>query len=82
MELNDSQLNVNKWRWKTKKWGVEMDNRGKVILLGRDPRQTLPIVKKGGRAHIFRACIQTLPLFPKMKEYRLEKNMRADKILT
>ena len=52
---------------------------GKVVILGGDPRQTPPIVKKGGRPQIVRACIQSSPLFSKMKQYKLSQNMRTDK---
>ena len=52
---------------------------GKVVILGGDPRQTPPIVKKGGRPQIVRACVQSSPLFSKMKQYKLSQNMRTDK---
>ena len=40
---------------------------GKVVCLAGDPRQTLPIVKRGGRAAIVNACIQMSPIFPQFK---------------
>ena len=43
-----------------------------------DPRQTLPIVKRGNRAAIVNACIQFSPLYPKMKKCILTENMRTD----
>ena len=51
---------------------------GKVICFGGDPRQTLPVVRRGGRAQIVRACIQMSPLYSLMKEHKLAQNMRTD----
>ena len=51
---------------------------GKVICFGGDPRQTLPVVRRGGRAQIVRACIQMSPLYSSMKEHKLTQNMRTD----
>ena len=50
-----------------------------MICFGGDPRQTLPIVKRAGRPQIVRACIQSSPLYSRMKQYRLNQNMRTDK---
>ena len=50
---------------------------GKVVLLGGDPRQTPPVVKKAGRSKIARACIQFSPLYQDMIKHRLTINMRA-----
>ena len=52
---------------------------GKVICLAGDPRQTLPVVKRGGRAAIVNSCIQTSKIFPQLKQCFLTENMRADK---
>ena len=51
---------------------------GIVVCLAGDPRQTLPIVKRGNRAAIVNACIQMSPLFPHMKKCFLTENMRTD----
>ena len=51
---------------------------GKVICFSGDPRQTLPVVRRGGRAQIVRACIQMSPLYSMMKEHKLTQNMRTD----
>ena len=51
---------------------------GKVICFGGDPRQTLPVVRRGGRAQIVRSCIQMSPLYSSMKEHKLTQNMRTD----
>ena len=52
---------------------------GKVICLAGDPRQTLPVVKRGGRAAIVNACLQMSPIFSQLKQCFLTENMRADK---
>ena len=52
---------------------------GKVVCLAGDTRQTLPIVKRGGRAAIVNACIQMSPIFPKLKKCNLTETMRTDK---
>ena len=49
-----------------------------MVSLAGDPRQTLPIVKRGTRASIVNACIQMSPLFPNMKKCSLTENMRTD----
>ena len=50
----------------------------KVFCFGGDPRQTLPVIRRGGRAQIARACIQMSPLYCLMEEHRLSQNMRTD----
>ena len=50
----------------------------KVFCFGGDPRQTLPVIRRGGRAQIVRACIQMSPLYALMQEHRLSQNMRTD----
>ena len=52
---------------------------GKVVCLAGDPRQTLPVVKRAGRAGIVNACIQMSPIFPQLKQCFLTENMRSDK---
>ena len=51
---------------------------GKTVLLGGDPRQTLPVIKRASRAQIVTACIQMSPLYPLMKHHKLNINMRTD----
>ncbi|XP_064637083.1 uncharacterized protein LOC135493587 [Lineus longissimus] len=51
---------------------------GIVVLLGGDPRQTPPVVKKAGRPQIVRACIQFSPLYHIMTKHKLTVNMRTD----
>ena len=52
---------------------------GKVVCLAGDPRQTLPVVKRGGRAAIVMSCIQMSQIFPQLKMCYLTENMRADR---
>ena len=51
---------------------------GTVVCLAGDPRQTLPIVKRGGRASIVNSCIQMSPIYPYFKQLYLTENMRTD----
>ena len=50
---------------------------GKVVLLGGDFRQTLPVVPRGSRAQIVGACIRRSPLWRHFVMLRLHENMRA-----
>ncbi|KAJ8940615.1 hypothetical protein NQ318_004539 [Aromia moschata] len=50
---------------------------GKVVVLGGDFRQTLPVVPTGGRNEIIGASLKTSYLWPTMNTYALRKNMRA-----
>jgi ATP-dependent DNA helicase PIF1 len=56
----------------------EDDFGGKIVCLSGDPRQTLPVVKKAGRAKTVKACFQMSPLYQKMKMIHLTENMRTD----
>ncbi|XP_063215752.1 uncharacterized protein LOC134527212 isoform X2 [Bacillus rossius redtenbacheri] len=51
---------------------------GKVLLLGGDFRQVLPVVQHGGRADQVNACIKNSPLWPSFRQFSLRVNMRAD----
>ncbi len=50
---------------------------GKVMLLGGDFRQCLPVVKHGGRVKIVEDTIKMCPTWPGFKQLRLTRNMRA-----
>jgi len=50
---------------------------GKVLLIGGDFRQTLPVVKRGNRTTIAEACIKNSPLWSLFEVLRLTENMRA-----
>ena len=54
------------------------DFGGKVVCVSGDPRQTLPVVKKAGRAKTVKACFQMSPLYHKMRLIHLTENMRTD----
>ncbi|GKC84108.1 ATP-dependent DNA helicase RRM3-like protein [Tanacetum coccineum] len=50
---------------------------GKVVVLGGDFRQTLPVVRKGTKLETLDACITNSPIWPSLQKLRLEENMRA-----
>ncbi|XP_027177834.1 uncharacterized protein LOC113776981 [Coffea eugenioides] len=50
---------------------------GKVVVLGGDFRQTLPVVRKGTKAEMINACLITSPLWHKLEKLQLTQNMRA-----
>ncbi|GKC73401.1 ATP-dependent DNA helicase PIF1-like protein, partial [Tanacetum coccineum] len=50
---------------------------GKVVVLGGDFRQTLPVVRKGTKSETLDACITNSPIWPSLQKLRLEENMRA-----
>ncbi|RCN49553.1 hypothetical protein ANCCAN_04325 [Ancylostoma caninum] len=49
----------------------------KIMLLGGDFRQVLPVVRKGGRAEMVAACIKNSPLWCHFTQYLLKTNMRV-----
>ncbi|KAJ8886977.1 hypothetical protein PR048_013191 [Dryococelus australis] len=51
---------------------------GKVLLLGGDFRQVLPVVSHRGRADQVNACLKNSPLWPSFKQLCLRTNMRVD----
>ena len=50
---------------------------GKVIILGGDIRQTLPIVKRGKATQVVESCLKSSLLWPLFKIFHLTKNMRV-----
>ena len=50
---------------------------GKVVLLGGDFRQTLPIVRRGGSTQIMEVCLKRCPLWRFVQVFQLRTNMRA-----
>ena len=52
-----------------KLWG------SKATCFSGDPRQTLPVVKPGGRAQIVNACFKSSPLYEKTTDIKLNQNM-------
>nr|CAH0107953.1 unnamed protein product [Daphnia galeata] len=50
---------------------------GKVLLLGGDFRQCLPVVKHGNRVQVTEACIINNRTWPLFKQIRLVQNMRT-----
>jgi ATP-dependent DNA helicase PIF1 len=51
---------------------------GKVILLGGDFRQVLPVVPRSGRAEIVNACLKTSYIWKEVILRRLTINMRVE----
>ncbi|KHJ98575.1 hypothetical protein OESDEN_01447 [Oesophagostomum dentatum] len=49
----------------------------KVMLLGEDFRQILPVACKGGRAEMIATCIKKSSLWQYLVIYRLKENMRV-----
>ena len=54
----------------------ELPFGGKVIVFAGDFRQTLPIVKRGNRSQIVKACLKKSKLWPNFKCFSLLENMR------
>jgi ATP-dependent DNA helicase PIF1 len=59
---------------------VDKENRnkpfgGKVVVLGGDFRQILPVIRKGSRADVIRATISSSNLWKHCKVLKLTKNM-------
>ncbi|XP_057305225.1 ATP-dependent DNA helicase PIF1-like [Hydractinia symbiolongicarpus] len=50
---------------------------GKVILLGGDFRQILPVVKRARPAEIVETCLKSSYIWPTVQVFRLTHNMRA-----
>ncbi|XP_061998858.1 uncharacterized protein LOC133716142 [Rosa rugosa] len=57
--------------------GVEMPFGGKVMILGGDFRQVLPVVPHGSKAQMIDACIVKSLLWNVIKILPLKHNMRA-----
>ena len=50
---------------------------GKVVILGGDWKQNLPVVQNGGRADVVQACFKSSHLWDSVNILSLTKNMRA-----
>ncbi|KAL4590838.1 hypothetical protein LXL04_003781 [Taraxacum kok-saghyz] len=50
---------------------------GKIMILGSDFRQVLPVVRRGTRAQIVDSSLRMSPLWPSIKKLSLTINMRA-----
>ena len=51
---------------------------GKIVVLGGDFRQILPIVERGSRVDIVNACLKKSVLWPHFHSFTLRKNMRVN----
>ncbi|KAL3536629.1 hypothetical protein ACH5RR_005090 [Cinchona calisaya] len=50
---------------------------GKVVVLGGDFGQTLPVVRKGNKCDEIDTCLSNFRLWPKLQKLYLTDNMRA-----
>ncbi|GBM42456.1 hypothetical protein AVEN_139890-1 [Araneus ventricosus] len=50
---------------------------GKVIIIGGDFKQTLPVVPRGTRADVIESCIKSSPLWSKFTHLSLTTNIRC-----
>ncbi|XP_021985883.1 uncharacterized protein LOC110882101 [Helianthus annuus] len=57
--------------------GVNLPFGGKIMAMGGDFRQVLPVIKRGTRAQIVDSSLQMSPLWSLPKKMRLTINMRA-----
>ncbi|XP_022008025.1 uncharacterized protein LOC110907339 [Helianthus annuus] len=57
--------------------GVNLPFGGKIMVMGGDFRQVLPVVKRGTRAQIVDSSLRMSPLWHLTKKMRLTINMRA-----
>ncbi|XP_057310674.1 uncharacterized protein LOC130648635 [Hydractinia symbiolongicarpus] len=55
----------------------ELPFGGKVVLLGGDFSQLLPVVRKGKATEIVDICLKSSPLWHLVTEFRLTRNMRT-----
>ena len=51
---------------------------GKVIVIGGDFRQTLPVVPHGSKVEIIETCIKSSPLWRHFRKVSLKTNMRSN----
>ena len=52
---------------------------GKVILLGGDFRQTLPVIKRARPAEVIEVCLKNSYIWPLVQIFHLVTNMQAGK---
>ncbi|KAI3745280.1 hypothetical protein L1987_58391 [Smallanthus sonchifolius] len=57
--------------------GVSLPFGGKIMVMGGDFRQVLPVIKRGTRAQIVVSSLRMSPLWSLTKKMRLTINMRA-----
>ncbi|XP_024974822.1 uncharacterized protein LOC112512927 [Cynara cardunculus var. scolymus] len=57
--------------------GVTLSFGGKIMVMGGDFRQVLPVVRRGTRAQIVDSSLRMSPLWSSIKKIRLTLNMRA-----
>ena len=57
--------------------GNDFPWRGKIVVMGGDFRQILPVVRKGTRAQVVSACLNQSPLWRGVRLLQLKTNMRV-----
>ncbi len=57
---------------------IDLSFERKVIVIGGDFRQTLPVVTKGTRVDIIECCIKTSSLWQHFTQLKLSRNMRCE----
>jgi ATP-dependent DNA helicase PIF1 len=57
--------------------GVQTPFGGKVVVLGGDFRQVLPVIRKGSRCAIIASTIRKSSIWPLFQTFKLKRNMRA-----
>ncbi|KAI7727414.1 hypothetical protein M8C21_025563, partial [Ambrosia artemisiifolia] len=57
--------------------GINLPFGGKIMVMGGDFRQVLPVIKRGTRAQIVDASLRMSPIWSVTKKVRLSINMRA-----
>ncbi|MGH9060520.1 MAG: DEAD/DEAH box helicase, partial [Acidimicrobiales bacterium] len=53
---------------------------GKLIVLGGDFRQVLPVILRAGPAEVVAACVNRASFWPRVKILRLRQNMRVSRL--
>ena len=53
--------------------GISLPFGGKIMIMGGDFRQVLPVVRRGTRAQIVDSCLRMSPLWPSITKLRLTK---------
>src|SRR5271154_3355985 len=57
--------------------GVQTPFGGKVVVLGGDFRQVLPVIRKGSRCAIIASTIKKSSVWQLFQTFKLKRNMRA-----
>ena len=61
--------------------GRDVPFGGKVVVVGGDFRQTLPVVPRGSQADTVAACLKSWPMWSRFTTLRLDSNIRVEREL-